>query len=110
MHFITPGKARHIMAFLLIGLAIGAGFTCQIHTSALDHGHTTSSTSHPTTSTHALLDFSCIGMVAIVPITILFVMLFLSMAPGMPRALKYTVLAFPPFVPPRLTMYSMQSV
>ena len=105
MLFIVPGKARQITALLLIGLAIGAGFACQIHTTPLDHGHATASTSHSSTAGHSLLDFSCLSMAAVLPTLVIFASLLFQVLHAPPLALKHTVLAFPPFIPPRSTTH-----
>lgn len=100
---MVPGKARQILALLLISVAVGAGFVCQVHTTPLDHGHATPSPSHSHSSGHALLDFSCIGMAAILPTLVIFASFLVSVLHATPLRLQRSVFAFPPFIPPRPT-------
>ena len=96
MQSIALGKARAMMALLLIGLAVGAGFVCQIHTSPLDHGHATPGTSHAHSSAYSFLDFSCIGMAAILPTLMMFRLVPLPDVACDAAAVETSVFAFPP--------------
>ena len=104
MHSIALGKARAMMALLLIGVAIGAGFACQVHTAPLEDGHPTPSASHSHASAHALLDFSCIGMAAILPTVVMFASFLFHILDASSLMLKRSVFAFPPYIPPRPTL------
>jgi hypothetical protein len=97
------GKAHRIIALLLIGLAVGAGFACQIHISPPDHGHAAPGTGQAHSSAHSFLDFACIGMAAILPTLMIFASLLFQMLPATPLLLKRAAFAFPPFIPPRHT-------
>ena len=101
MRLMGLGKAHQIIALLLIGLAVGAGFACQVHTTPLDHAHALPSKSHSHSSAHSLLDFSCIGMAAILPTLMIFASLLFQMVHATPLLLKRVAFAFPPFIPPR---------
>jgi hypothetical protein len=57
--------------------------------------------SHASSPAHASIDFSCIGMAAVLPTAMFFAAFIFQVLPGTPFVLKYTVLAFPPFIPPR---------
>jgi hypothetical protein len=76
---------------------------CQIHTTPHDHEHTQPSHSHASSSAHSLLDLSCLGVVAVLPTLVLLAALRFQMLCVTPLLLKHTVLAFPPFIPPRQT-------
>ena len=103
MRFMGLGKAHQIMALLLIGLAVGAGFACQIHTTPLNHEHALPSKSHTHSSASSLLDFSCMGMAAILPTLMIFASLLFQVLHATPLLLKRVAFAFPPFIPPRHT-------
>src|SRR2546428_3074839 len=98
-----PRKACQIVALLLIGVAACAAIACQVHLTPSDHGHAVPSKSHSSASAHASLDFSCTGLVAVLPTAVIFVAFILQMLHVTPFVLKYAVLAFPPFIPPRST-------
>lgn len=98
---MVRGKARQILALLLIGLAVGAWFACQIHTPPLAHEHATSSTSHAHSSASSLLDFACMGMAAILPTLVILASFLFQVLYAPSLMVKHTLLAFPPFVPPR---------
>lgn len=101
MRSMVRGKARQILVLLLIGLAVGAGFACQVHTISHDHGQTTPNTSHSHASASSLLDFACIGMAAILPTLVMLTSFLFQVLHAPPLMVKRTVLAFPPFIPPR---------
>jgi hypothetical protein len=92
-------KIRHIVAMLLVCMAIMVAVACQFHAMPSAHEHTTPTGHHPTSSAHALVDVAC--LTAILP-TIVF---FLSLLSGLCHiALLFSydaLLAFPPFRPPR---------
>lgn len=103
MRSMVPGTARQILALLLISFAVGAGFVCQVHTTPFDHDHATPGTSHSHSSASALLDFTCIGMAAILPTLVIFASFLAYVLHTTPLKLQRPVFAFPPFIPPRLT-------
>jgi hypothetical protein len=96
---VVTHKARLTLALLLICIAIGAGLACQVHTTALDHGHALPGTSHHGSSPHSLLDFSC--MTAVLPTIAIFASVLSGVFHATPLVLKHTGLVFPPFIPPR---------
>lgn len=96
-----PRKARLIVAWLLICLPVVAAIVCQVHTMPLDHEHAMPSHSHSGSSGPPLLDFSCISMAAVLPTIVMLASLLFHMVHARPLLLKRTVLAFPPFIPPR---------
>jgi hypothetical protein len=59
------------------------------------------STSHSSSAAHAGLDFSCMGLTAVLPTAVLFAAFISQVLPVTPLMRKYAVLAFPPFIPPR---------
>jgi hypothetical protein len=97
----VPRKARQIVALLLICMAVGAAIACQVHTTPLDQGHAMPGQSHPSSSAHSLLDFSCIGMAAVLPTIVIFTSFLFHVWHATPLVLSPAVLAFLPFIPPR---------
>jgi hypothetical protein len=100
---IVPRKAHQIVVLLLICMVVGAGMACQLHTTPLDHGHAVPSKSHASSSAHSLLDFSCLGMVAVLLTIMIFASLLFQVLHATPLVVKHAVLVFPPFRPPRHT-------
>ena len=96
-----PRKACLIVALLLICLPVVAAIACQAHTVQHDHEHAMPGHSHPGSSVPPLLDFSCISMAAVLPTIVMLASLLFHMVLARPMVLKHTVLAFPPFIPPR---------
>jgi hypothetical protein len=97
----VPQKVRLIVALMLICLPVVAAIACQVHTMPSDHKHAMPSQSHPSSSGHTFLDFSCMGMAAILPTIVIFAAILCHMAHARLLLLKHTVFAFPPFIPPR---------
>src|SRR5262245_58530524 len=98
---LVPRKAQSIVALLLVLITVGAVIACQIHTTAIDHQHAMPARSHHSSSTHALFDFSCIGMAAVLPMVVLFTSLFFHVLYATLLVLKHAGLIVSPFVPPR---------
>ena len=100
-------KACPLIAFLLICVTVGAVIACQVHITPLGHEHAVPSKSHSSSSTHASLDFSCMGMAAVLTIIVLVAFFVFHTLQVTPSMLKYTILAFPPFIPPRSITHSV---
>ena len=100
---LVPHKARQMMVLLLVGMAIGIGFVCQVHPPAHEHGHATPGTHHHSSSSHASLDVSCI--LAVLPTVVSLASLFLSVLHAAPLVVTHTLLVSLPFIPPRQAPY-----
>jgi hypothetical protein len=98
---MMPRKTHYIIALLLICVVACAAIACQVHSTPSDHGHAMPSKSHASSPAHASLDFSCIGMAAVLPTAMLFAAFIFHVLPVTLFVLKYAVLVFPPFIPPR---------
>lgn len=98
---MIPRKTCHIVALLLIWVVACAAVACQVHSTPSDHGHAMPGKSHASSPAHASLDFSCIGMAAVLPTAVLFAAFIFQVWSATPLVRKYAVLAFPPFIPPR---------
>jgi len=101
---IASRKTCPIIALLLICVTVGAVIACQVHITSSGHGHAVPSKSHSSSSAHSSLDFSCVGMAAVLPMAVIFASLVFHVLHVTPLVLKYVVLAFPPFIPPRYTI------
>jgi hypothetical protein len=92
-------KTRHMVAVLLVCMAMTAAVACQFHAIPPDYGRTTSTGHHHTPSAHASMDVAC--LTAVLPA----VVFFLSLLSGLfhiASLFSYdALLAFPPFRPPR---------
>jgi hypothetical protein len=97
----VPRTTCQIVALLLICVAAYAAIACQVHLTSSDHEHAVPSNSHSSSAAHASLDFSCLGLTAVLPTAVLFAAFIFQMLPVTPLMRKYAVLAFPPFIPPR---------
>jgi hypothetical protein len=97
----VPRNVRLLIALGLLCIFMGAVLACQVHTVPLDHEHTMPGHSHSSSAGHALLDFSCMGMAAVLPTIVFFAALLFHIVHATPLVLKHAVLAFPPFIPPR---------
>jgi hypothetical protein len=87
---------------LLACLAVMAVVECQFHNTLLDQGHAIPSRSYPSAVAHAsLLDFSCMGMSAVLPTIAIFASFLFHVWHATPLVLNPAVLAFLPFIPPR---------
>jgi len=82
-------------------MTVGAVMACQGHSTPLDQEHALPATSHPSTSAHSGLNFSCMGMTAVLPTIVIFASLLFHVLYATPLLLKYAVIVFPPFIPPR---------
>jgi hypothetical protein len=82
-------------------MALMAVVECQFHTALPEQEHTRSSPSHPGSATHSLLDFSCMGLTAVLPLIVLFAALLFQVWHTTPLVLKPVVLVLLPFIPPR---------
>ena len=98
---IIPCTPRQVVTLLLICMTIGAVMACQVHITPLDQRHAIPGKSHPSTSAHSGLDFSCMGMAAVLPALVIFASLLFHVLYATPLVLKYAVFVFPPFIPPR---------
>ena len=99
MSFMVPRKAYQIIALLLVCMAVGATFACQIHLEPSSHEHEKPDM-HPTASaTHSGPEFSC--TVAVLPVMMVFLSWSFVALHATPRVFKHTVPVFPPFIPPR---------
>jgi hypothetical protein len=96
---LVPHKARQMMVLLLVCMAIGIGFACQVHPPAHEHGHAIPGTSHHSSSSHASLDVSCI--LAVLPTVVSLASLLLSVLHATPLVVNHTLLVSLPFIPPR---------
>ena len=96
---LIPHKARQMMALLLVCMAIGIGFACQVHPTAHDHGHGIPGTSHHSSSSHPSFDFAC--LLAVLPTVVSFASLLLGVLQATPLVLNHTLLVSLPFIPPR---------
>jgi hypothetical protein len=94
-------KTRQCLAVLLACVVLTAIVVCQVHMTRLDHGHTTHSQAN--SAAHDFLDFSYMGMAAVLPTVIMFASLLFSVLHPPLLRLHPTVLVLPPFVPPRHT-------
>jgi hypothetical protein len=88
---------------LVACLALAAIVACQVHTTLPDHAHAHPIQSHADASAHDFLDFSCMGMTAVLPTVILFASLLFYVLHPLSLGLHPAVLVLPPFVPPRHT-------
>src|SRR5918998_1767758 len=95
----VPHKIWQMMVLLLVCMAIGIGFACQVHPPAHDHAHAIPGTSHHSSSSHASLDFFCI--LAVLPTVVSFGSLFLGVLHATPLVVNHTLLVSLPFIPPR---------
>jgi hypothetical protein len=96
-------KTRQILALLMACFALTAIVVCQVHTVLPDHEHATHSQSHANSAAHDFLDFSCMGMAAVLPTVIMFASLLFCVLPPPLLGLTPAVLVLPPFIPPRHT-------
>jgi hypothetical protein len=95
---LVPHKARQMMVLLLIFMAIGIGFACQVHPPAHEHGHGPG-TSHHSSSSHTSFDFAC--LLAVLPAVMSFASLLLGVFQATPLVVNHTLLVSLPFIPPR---------
>lgn len=100
---MVPRTIRQVIALLSVFLIVGAVMVCQVHTTAPDHGHAVPHTSHASPSPHSLLDFSCLGLAAVLSVIMTFTLCLFQMLYATPLVLKHAVLIFPLFIPPRPT-------
>jgi len=92
-----------IVTLLLICMTVVAVIACQVHIAPFDQGHAIPGKSHASTSAHSGLDFSCMGMAAVLPTIVIFASLLFHVVHATPLVLKYVVFVFPPFIPPPST-------
>lgn len=102
---MVPRKTLPLIALLLICVTVGVVMACQVHITPSGHNHDVPGKSHSSSSAHASLDFSCMGLAAVLPMAMMFASLVFYALRVTPAVLKYTVRAFPPFIPPRSTTH-----
>lgn len=100
---LMPRTTCQIVTLLLICMIVVAVIACQVHITPFDQGHAMPGKSHASTSAHSGLDFSCMGMAAVLPTIVIFASLLFQVVHTTPLVLKYAVFVFPPFIPPRHT-------
>jgi hypothetical protein len=103
---VVPRTVYHLVAVFLICMATWAVFACQVHTAAPDHGHRHGmpGESHHSSPAHALPDFACMGMTAVLSAMVMFAVLLFQGVYTAPLLVQHTLFVFPPFIPPRQTI------
>lgn len=101
MSLMVPRKAYKIVVLLLVCLAVGAAFACQIHPASSGHEHAMPDMHHTSSASHPGFDSSCV--IAVLPVMMVFLAWFFFAFYAAPRMSKYTVPVFPPFIPPRFS-------